>query len=269
MTTTDERTKLRASTEDEFLTWPPDVYGANEYTDTEDLLRFAPTTRMVPMGVNTGGMRGIFYPKGFSQTGISLEEYGAVPICRRSYRTEPATTATDRDLVTDRDLIISALELLGWADTLLADLPEVATGGSQVALSKYPIEFTAANVVHGDVYEARIEELRGFAEDEEDDEDIEPVNEDSIGDFWSFMGAKGFSRRAGLVLLDNGNLRAVWRDNAGSNVGLEFLGGGTVLYVMFKPYVDGRETAREADIATFDTVVDKLRDLDLLSFVSE
>lgn len=121
------------------------------------------------------------------------------------------------------------------------------------------------HVAHHDAYQARILELREIAED---DEDIEGVNEDSIKDFWTFMGGMEFMRRAGLVLQDNGNLRAVWRDKAGYNVGLEFQGSGSVLYVMFKPYTDGRKTFREADVATFDAVVDKLRDLDLLTFVS-
>ena len=249
MTTADEITELRSSTEDTFLEWIRDVYGSNEYLDTEDLPRFAPTTRMV--GGTTGVMLGIGAPEGFSQTGVSLEEYWGVPTYRLSYRAGPATTATERDL------IIRTLNLLGW---------ELATGESQDPSHRYRSPSTPDDVVHRDVYDVRIEELRGFAEG---DEDIEPVNEDSIRDFWRFMGAQGFSRRAGLVLLDNGNLRAVWRDNAGSNVGLEFMGDGTVLYVMFKPYPDGRETTREADIAAFDAAVDKLRELDLLSFVSE
>ena len=118
---------------------------------------------------------------------------------------------------------------------------------------------------HHDIYEARIIELRGFAED---DEDIEAVNENSISDFWSFMEDNPYLRRAGLALLDNGDLRAVWRENDGNNVGLEFLGDESILYVMFRRYPDGRETERDAGITTFDGVVGKLQDLDLLSFVN-
>ena len=117
-----------------------------------------------------------------------------------------------------------------------------------------------------DVYKSRITEIRGFAED---DEDIEVVNENSISDFWSFIEDNPCSRRAGLVLLDNGDLRAVWRENGGNNVGLEFQGNGTILYVMFKRYSDGKKTVRDAGITTFDGVVRKLREMDLLSFVNE
>ena len=121
------------------------------------------------------------------------------------------------------------------------------------------------HVAYHDVYQARILDLREIAED---DEDIEEVNEDSITDFWVFIETMEFTRRAGLVLQDNGNLRAVWRDKEGHNVGLEFQGSGSVLYVMFKPYTDGRKTFREAGVAPFSVVVDRLRELDLLSFVS-
>ena len=145
----------------------------------------------------------------------------------------------------------------------------VGTGMSQVlgqviyhtGLTSSPTK----QVPHHIAYVDRIKELRVYAAD---DEDIETVNEDSIRDFWTFMGDMESAREAGLVLEDNGNLRAVWRDEAGHNVGLEFLGGGLILYVMFKPFTDGRKTVREADIASFEAVADRLRELGLLSFVS-
>ena len=131
--------------------------------------------------------------------------------------------------------------------------------------NKPEVSVLAGRWPHHEVYEARIMELRGFAED---DEDIEAVNENSISDFWSFMEDNPYLRRAGLALLDNGDLRAVWRENDGNNVGLEFLGDESILYVMFRRYPDGRETERDAGITTFDGVVGKLQDLDLLSFVN-
>ena len=36
------------------------------------------------------------------------------------------------------------------------------------------------------------------------------------------------------MLMDNGNLRAIWRDGQGTHLGLQFLGGGMVQYVIFK-----------------------------------
>ncbi len=34
--------------------------------------------------------------------------------------------------------------------------------------------------------------------------------------------------------MDNGNLRAIWRDEREAHLGLQFLGGGMVQYVIFK-----------------------------------
>ena len=131
----------------------------------------------------------------------------------------------------------------------------------------YRVDYVPAptGIAHRHTYEARIDELREFAED---DEDIREINETSVSDFWSFMERTRFSRQSRLALLDNGNLRAVWRERGGHNVGLEFQGNQSALYVIFKRYSDGRPTIRIADIGSFDDVVGKLEDLDLLSFVN-
>lgn len=120
-------------------------------------------------------------------------------------------------------------------------------------------------VVNHQAYEDRIEELHSYAEH---DEEIEAVNESSINDQKSFMEMTGFLRRAGLMMLDNGNLRAIWRENGGHNVGLQFQGEQSVLYVMFKRHSNGGETERTAGIGTFDNIIKQLRELDLLSFVN-
>ena len=162
---------------------------------------------------------------------------------------------------------VGRLTPTGWTR---GDLIQLTTGILTKAavpahLTNNPEVSVAGRGPHHEVYEARIMELRGFAED---DEDIEAVNENSISDFWSFMEDNPYLRRAGLALLDNGDLRAVWRENDGNNVGLEFLGDESILYVMFRRYPDGRETERDAGITTFDGIVGKLQDLDLLSFVN-
>ena len=160
------------------------------------------------------------------------------------------------------------LPLTGWTRSNPLQLTtDISTKGAVPThmVSKPEVSVLANLGSHHDVYSARIMELRGFAED---DEDIEAVNEFSISDFWAFMEDNIYSRRAGLVLLDNGNLRAVWRENHGNNVGLEFQGDGSILYVMFKRHADGREADRDAGITAFDGVVDKLREMDLLSFVN-
>ena len=119
---------------------------------------------------------------------------------------------------------------------------------------------------HQKAYESRIERLRGFVEE---DDDVEAVNEESVKDFWSFMKTSRFTRRAGLVMLDSGNLRVVWRDDVGQEVGLHFLGDSRIFYAIFTCHSDGSDAEPVIDTTTFEGVPQLLRELDLISFVNE
>lgn len=74
----------------------------------------------------------------------------------------------------------------------------------------------------------------------------------------TFLSAAPFTRRPYVTLLDNGNLRAFWEDRAaGEEVGLQFLGGDVVQYVIFarreaegQPYIArlaGRDVVTSID----------------------
>lgn len=121
-----------------------------------------------------------------------------------------------------------------------------------------------AKIAHSLAYEARINALRGYAVE---DDDIEKVNEDSINDFWAFMQVADFSRQAGLVLLDSGDLRAVWRENAGHDIGLRFMGNQEILYVILKRGSEERIAERATGTDSFDGVMKQIRSLNLLQFV--
>lgn len=121
-----------------------------------------------------------------------------------------------------------------------------------------------SKITHSQAYEERIQALRGYAAE---DDDIEKVNEDSINDFWAFTKAVAFSRQAGLVLLDSGDLRAVWRANAGHHIGLRFMGNQEILYVIFKRGAEGRIAERAVGKDSFDGVVKQIKKLDFFSFV--
>ena len=87
-------------------------------------------------------------------------------------------------------------------------------------------------------YERRIAQLRAFAE-----EDGIELSARSEGDFFDFACTEPRTRAASLVLLDNGNLRAVWR--AGEReVGVQFHGGGSVQYLISREGDDGKITHR-------------------------
>ena len=113
-------------------------------------------------------------------------------------------------------------------------------------------------------YELRIEELRADAE-----LDGIIVNRDSELDFWSFIGSTDLSRRAGLALMDNGNLRAVWKGDDSDHLGLHFLGDQTVQYVIFKRRSVSSQISRVAGIDTFEGIKRQIRAFDLMSLVNE
>ena len=78
-------------------------------------------------------------------------------------------------------------------------------------------------------------------------------------DFYSFVKSAPFSRRASLVLIDNGNLRAVWRNDDGSHVGIQFRGGQNASYVIFKRRSSASGISRVAGTDTLDGVKRQIR----------
>jgi hypothetical protein len=68
-----------------------------------------------------------------------------------------------------------------------------------------------------------------------------PASED---DLWAFVSLWPSLREPGLILMDNGNLRAVWRNVAGEQVALEFRGYRQVYFVFFAQRFEGPPMAR-------------------------
>lgn len=87
-------------------------------------------------------------------------------------------------------------------------------------------------------YQRRIAQLRAFAE-----EDGIELSARSEGDFFDFACTAPQTKAASLVLLDNGNLRAVWRSGQ-QEVGVQFYGGGSVQYLLSREGDDGKITHR-------------------------
>ena len=103
-----------------------------------------------------------------------------------------------------------------------------------------------ANADH-ESWRARIEELRSYAA-----EDGEPFNEESERDLRAFLRSNPSVRKDALVLVPNGNLRAVWRRDAGAHLGAEFRGGGVVQYVVFRRRSDAGQISRAAGRDDFE-----------------
>ena len=113
-----------------------------------------------------------------------------------------------------------------------------------------------------EAYSSRIEELRGYALEDE----IE-IREESERDFWEFVTAVPLADEGELVVLYNGNLRAVWQDDSGNHVGLQFLGDSSVEYVIFKHWQRSNSVDRVAGIDSLSDVRQRIADFDLTSLV--
>ncbi len=75
---------------------------------------------------------------------------------------------------------------------------------------------------------ARIQELKADARTEG-----HAVSAASEEDLLAFLDGYVFTRRPFITLLDNGNLRALWKNDTGEQIGIQFRGGKQVQYVFF------------------------------------
>ena len=114
------------------------------------------------------------------------------------------------------------------------------------------------------VYRSRIEELSRFAE-----LDGFSVNKASERDFWSFLTSMPCLRRAGVILMENGNLRAVWRGEDTSRLGIQFLGNQSVEYVIFKCRQGAKEVSRAAGFDTLNGLKRQIQSFNLTTLVYE
>ncbi|WP_446831004.1 hypothetical protein [Candidatus Foliamicus sp.] len=113
-------------------------------------------------------------------------------------------------------------------------------------------------------YAARIGALRHAAE--QDGYSLNPASENY---FWRFVKSKPQFRRGNVVLMDNGNLRVVWKDGQGTHLGLQFLDSEMVQYVIFKRRSREQQISRVAGRDNFEGVRRQIRAFNLDSLLSE
>lgn len=85
------------------------------------------------------------------------------------------------------------------------------------------------------------------------------LNDSSVRDFLSFIDAASYSLRASLVLVDNGNIRALWKLTGEDRIGLQFQGDGNASFVIFKRPASGVATSRIYGLDTLDGVRARIR----------
>jgi hypothetical protein len=99
-------------------------------------------------------------------------------------------------------------------------------------------------------------------------EEALPWSSASEDDFWWFVLSRPALREPGLVLMDNGNLRAAWRNAAGEQVALEFRGYGQVYFVFFARRPDGPLMARSIGEDSVARIGEKIASDNLTGLVS-
>lgn len=114
-----------------------------------------------------------------------------------------------------------------------------------------------------DAYRERIATLREYGQ-----ADGVALRTESEAAFFEFIKSNAYARRAFLVILDNGNLRAVWQDDDGGHVGVQFHGEQVASCVIFKRRAHGAETSRVAGKDTLDGVREQIRAFGLDGLVS-
>lgn len=111
-------------------------------------------------------------------------------------------------------------------------------------------------------YVIRIEALRSDAILDDFD-----VNKESEENFWSFFESVPFASKADVVLLENGNLRAIWGGEDSSHLGLQFLGDSMVQYVIFRRRKRGGHISRVAGRDTFEGIKKQVQNFKLDAFL--
>lgn len=114
-------------------------------------------------------------------------------------------------------------------------------------------------------YAHRIDELREFASE---DDECSDINEASKEDFWWFVESMPWAGEAELVLMDNGNLRAVWKGDDKTHIGLQFLGDKFGEYVIFKRRPHSKQVSRVAGIDTLEGLKKQVCAFDIPLFES-
>ena len=109
-----------------------------------------------------------------------------------------------------------------------------------------------------DSYNKRIRDLKQIAVD-----DGISLNPASHIAFIKFFSANPALKQAGLIVKENGNLRAIWECENEAHVALQFLGDQTLQYVIFKQRKPQAPVSRVSGRDTMDGIMHQFEAFDL------
>lgn len=117
--------------------------------------------------------------------------------------------------------------------------------------------YSGKEMFRASTYENRMKYLKKIGE-----EDGIGLNQLSVIDFNSFVDIELCRKKASLSLTDDGNIRAVWKDEDGNHIGIQFFGSKKITYVIFKRRPD-RSISREANVGNLEDLGYLVDDLEL------
>ena len=77
-----------------------------------------------------------------------------------------------------------------------------------------------------------------------------PTSEESGNLLIEFLNKRTIDNKPFIFLLDNGNFRALWKNEKGEQIGLQFLSDGNIQFVLFARRPDSLDLARSYGIDT-------------------
>ena len=172
------------------------------------------------------------------------------------------------DFDTDLELSNYGVSPRGTSDETLYETPEFLYYRMIVGSNSSPftVQFARRSVVELDsptlsgiqsetirAYEERL----GFLERVGLTEGVE-LNVDSETDFWEFIDTSQFTRKAELVFIGEGNIRAIWEDEDENFLGLHFLGNRQIIYVIFRQDPGGSGLTTETGVESFKGAKEKV-----------
>lgn len=114
------------------------------------------------------------------------------------------------------------------------------------------------------LYAERIETLKELARDDGYD-----LHESSYANFTNFLEKYPKLAHADLVLLENGNLRAIWKGQNGAEIGLQFLKDSRIQYVLFNKFGTNTAGLRPYGRGGFEETMNQIKKFDLDSIMFE
>lgn len=183
------------------------------------------------------------------------------PVCFEMPDMPSITTAVERYYLID-DIAQRVAECLALSShwKALDDAAQISTGplsavGKRVRIV---VREPEKDAVKQSIL-SRLKELHAAAADEE-----MTINPDSERDFRVYvLEHMRPGRRPAVSLLENGNLRAVWKGSSGQQVGMQFRGDGWIQYVLFALTLPEQMLATSVGRKTFSGVVESIRQMKL------